>query len=186
MDFRFCLVILILGLLSPSQGALINLNAPIKLLSTNLNYTTEYFFNISISSSIPSEAYIQVEFPFLLEESYSISRCVTYVKVPKGYQKEYECEKLDSRLTINMGEITPGNYQLLLENIRNPQLYKASKFKISTYQNKTILVDQSEEIELLEFLPSPSMNHFLSFHLLIGSINRERHNRKSRKSSRWL
>ena len=172
MVFR-CFLILVLIMMvfsSPHKAAQIQTITPLKPYSTNQNYTTEYIFNIFIPSSIPTNASIEIELPSSFTEP---SFCIAYINPPNGSYSKYKCEINHSLLLIHIGIITPGNYELLVESIPNPLIEEPSAFKIRTYMNGIILVDQSENIGSIEFLPPPSNFFCLNFCLFWYSIHRK-------------
>ena len=127
---------------------------PLRPFSVNQNYTTDYSFSFYIPSAIPFKAFIEVEFPL----PYQIpSACKASLRGPIGPFTLYSCEK-DSPSTylIDIGQILPGNYELVLSDIKNPVAYPAStNLKIRTFFNKDILVDANEYFDAVPFLDTP-------------------------------
>jgi len=121
--------------------------------SKNQNYSTEYIFQVYISTSIPSKASISIEFPVGFHLP---STCKAYIKPLEGSYSFYECRTQDLQLIIIMEKLVSGIYHIMIENISNPDQEETQSFKIRTYKDKEILVDEFEEFRSDKFLPVTS------------------------------
>jgi len=156
MNSNLIFLFILFAFAASSHAALIKplTRTPLRPFSVNQNYTTDYSFSFYIPSAIPFQAFIEVEFPLPYELP---SACKASIRGPTTPFSQYSCEK-DSPSTylIDAGQIIPGNYELVLSDIRNPAAYPAStNLKIRTFFNKDILVDANEYFDAVPFLGTP-------------------------------
>ncbi len=127
---------------------------PLRPFSVNQNYTTDYSFSFSIPSTIPFNAYIEVEFPIIYELP---SACEPYLKAQDEAFQLYPCvKKTPSTYQIDIGHLVSGNYVLVLVGIKNPASHSASSnLKLRTYFGEGNLVDSNEHFDAVPLLSSP-------------------------------
>lgn len=140
-------------------------STPLRPYSVNQDYTTDYLLSFQIPSAISFKAFLEVEFPL----PYSLpSNCKSFIKPLTSPFTQHPCTKVgSSKYLVNIGTITPGDYQLVFENIKNPSAYPASSnFKIRTYFDRSVLIDSNEYFDAVPFLPTPSNPAFIKLYLL--------------------
>lgn len=148
-------------------------STPLRPYSVNQDYTTDYVFAMQIPSSIPFNGFLEVEFPL----PYSLpSNCKSYIQAQTLPFVQYSCSKIgSSKYLVNVGTITPGDYQVVFENIKNPSAYPASSnFKIRTYFGQNVLVDANEYFDAVPFLPTPGNTAIMKLYLFDSAFQQSK------------
>ncbi len=161
MFSRLAFLLIVLSIFFCSHAAFIQplTRTPLRPFSVNQNYTTDYSFSFNIPTAIYFGAFIEVEFPLPYQIS---SACQAYLKAENSPINQFSCEKTSSSTyMIDVGQLASGNYELILEGIKNPSAYSASSnLKIRTLFNKNIPVDSNEYFDSIPFLSSPGNDYF--------------------------
>jgi len=156
MFSRLAFLLIVLSIAFYSRAAFIQplTRTPLRPFSVNQNYTTDYSFAFYIPTAIYFGAFIEVEFPLPYQIS---SACQAYLKAENSPINQFSCEKTSSSTyLIDVGQLVSGNYELVLEGIKNPTAYSASSnLKLRTLFNKNIPVDSNEYFDSIPFLSSP-------------------------------
>lgn len=129
---------------------------PLTAYSSAKGDSTYYLFSFSLSTGIKNYGAIAIEFPPEFETGLISSPSPECGYMSSGEYIAVSCLITSRTFKLSLGNIQPGNYQIIVGQVQNPSTYEASgSFKIYSFQSEA-MVEYNENFGKISFTAPPS------------------------------